>query len=135
MSNKQIIIDVWNRIDGGRELTALDEYFSPDFVRHGRRTLSREGFKEILADLHTGFPDMTSEVVQAVEEGDRVAYHWQATGTHLGPYMGALPTGRKVTAWGVTISRLEDGRIVEDRASWNELSVLHDLGILPIDRP
>ncbi|MFC7766345.1 ester cyclase [Leucobacter soli] len=100
--------------------------------RQGDQTL--EDFKRILNGLHSGFPDLRSEVVDIVEEGDRVAYRWVSTGTHLGDYLGAPPTGRTVTASGITISRFENGRIVEDWASWNEVSVLHSIGVLPIDR-
>jgi predicted ester cyclase len=46
--------------------------------------------------------------------------------------MGVPPTHKRITATGITISRLEGGRIVEEWASWNKVSVLHTLGIIPI---
>jgi predicted ester cyclase len=48
--------------------------------------------------------------------------------------MGVPPTYRSITFSGMTISRFDpDGRIAEDWASWNRVSVLHSLGIVPLD--
>jgi predicted ester cyclase len=48
--------------------------------------------------------------------------------------MGVPPTHRPVTFGGITISRFDDdGRIVEDWASWDRVTVLHRLGIVPLD--
>jgi len=135
MSNKETLVELWSRVDNFGELDAIDEFLTPEFVRHGGKgDQTREDFKRILAGLHAGFPDLQSEIADVVAEGDRVAYRWVSTGTHLGVYLGAPPTGRKVVASGITISRFENGKVVEDWASWNEVSVLHSLGVLPIDR-
>lgn len=134
MSNKDTLLAVWDEfgVEGTGEV--IDRYYHEDYVRHSERDTGRDGFKKILLDLQVGFPDLRTTTADLVEEGDRVAYRWESTGTHLGPYLGAPATGRTVTARGITISRLVDGLVVEDWASWNEVSVLHSLGILPIDR-
>lgn len=135
MNRKAQLADMWARIDDAGELEVVDQLFAPTYVRHGGKgDQTREQFKQILSSLRVGFPDIRSEVVDAVEQGDRVAYRWQSTGTHLGNYLGAPPTGRTIVASGITISRFENNQIVEDWASWNEVSVLHSLGILPVDR-
>jgi serine phosphatase RsbU (regulator of sigma subunit) len=46
-------------------------------------------------------------------EGDRVAYRWTARGTHLGEWAGISPTGNHMTAAGMTIFRVTEGKIVE----------------------
>jgi predicted ester cyclase len=130
----EFLRQAWSDIDNGGNIAALDKYFAPHYVRHGRKDWSREQFRELLAELYAGFPDLRQVTFDAIHEGDRVAYRWESEGTHLGPYLGALPTGRKIQAKGITITRFENGLIVEDWASWNELSVLHDIGIMPIDR-
>lgn len=135
MNRKRQLVELWSRVDNARDPEAMDGLFAPHYVRHGgTQDLSRDEFKRTLAALHAGFPDLRSEVVNIVEEGDQVAYRWVSTGTHLGTYLGAPPTGRRVTASGITISRFDEGLIVEDWASWNEVSVLHSIGVLPIDR-
>ena len=134
MNLKDILARAWGEVDDRKDVDCLDEYFAPGFVRHGRKDYSREDFKNLVRELYVGFPDLQRITLDMVQEGDRVAYRWQTEGTHLGSFQGALATGRHIRAHGITISRFENGLIVEDWASWNELSLLHDLGILPIDR-
>ena len=45
--------------------------------------------------------------------GDRVAYRWSASGTHLGEWMGVPPTGLHLTTTGITIHRIVGGKCVE----------------------
>ena len=134
MDLKDILARAWGEVDDRKDVDCLDEYFAPGFVRHGRKDYSREDFKNLVRELYVGFPDLQRITLDMVQEGDQVAYRWETEGTHLGPFQGALATGRRIRAHGITISRFENGLIVEDWASWNELSLLHDLGILPIDR-
>src|ERR687895_1646044 len=49
--------------------------------------------------------------------GDRVAYRWSASGTHLGEWAGIPPTGLHMTVSGITILRIAGGRCVEGWAS------------------
>ena len=44
------------------------------------------------------------------------AYGWTARGNHQGEYEGIAPTGKPITATGITILRIVDGKVVEDRA-------------------
>jgi len=114
-------------------LDAVNEYFSATYVRHSSEgDYDRTGFREIIQTLIEGFPDLSTQTVITVAEGNLVAYRWISTGTHLGTYLGVPPTHRTVTATGITISRLANRLIVEDWASWNAVTVLHSLGIIPI---
>jgi steroid delta-isomerase-like uncharacterized protein len=136
MNLSERVLDLWREVEEEGRLDAMDEYFAEDYVRHSEDgDASREEFKQIIDDLHTGFPDLTFEVLDLVEQDDRVAYRWRSTGTHDGPYLGVPATHRRVVASGITISRFDaEGRTAEDFASWNKVSVLHTLGIIPIDR-
>lgn len=126
---------MWRRLDDEGRLEEMHRYFADGYVRHADEgEQDREEFRAALEELHAAFPDLTSTVTDVLVDGDRVAYRWSATGTHLAPYLGAPATRRKITASGITISRFDaDGRIAEDWASWNRTSVLHGLGIIPID--
>jgi predicted ester cyclase len=120
-------------IDGA--LASLDTYYTAGFVRHGDKGgYDRERLAEGLRRLYTGFPDLARVQFDVISQGDRVAYRWEATGTHLGEYLGVRPTHRAVTARGMVMCRFEDGLIAEEWASWNKVSLLHDLGIIPLGR-
>jgi predicted ester cyclase len=65
--------------------------------------------------------DLRFEVLDQVAEGDRVASRFVVSGVNR---------GRRVRAWGIVVSRLRDGRIVEDWASFDSLELLRQLGVL-----
>jgi predicted ester cyclase len=114
---------------------SLDRYYSADFVRHGDKgDYTREQLREGLVGLYRGFPDLVRKQYDLVAEDDRVAYRWEATGTHLGEYLGVRPTGRPIAVQGMVMCRFAHGQIVEEWASWNKASLLHNLGIIPLGR-
>lgn len=123
---------LWNAVNAdGPE--RMREWLADDYVRHdANHEFTRDQWIETLAARYQAFPDNISTVVEVIEEGDKLAYRWEAFGTHEAQYEGVPPTGRQVHVQGITISRLHDGKIVEEWASWNKSSVLRSLGVLPI---
>lgn len=131
---RELLATTWRVLGEERRLEEIDRFFAEGYVRHSSlHDYGRDQFRDVLADLYRAFPDSTFRIEESVVEGDRIAYRWTSTGTHLGEYMDVPPTNRGVVATGFTISRVgADGRAVEDWASWNEAAVLHALGIIPI---
>jgi predicted ester cyclase len=68
----------------------------------------------------TLFDDLAFEVVDQVAEHDRVASRFVLTGSNR---------GRRVRVWGITISRLRDGRIIEDWSAFDTLELIRQLGL------
>lgn len=77
------------------------------------------------------FPDLQFTVEEQLAEGDRVATRWRAHGTQQGEFMGIAPTGQTGVVTGTTISRIVDGKIVEEQSSWDALGLLQTVGVLP----
>lgn len=121
-------------VDAGQQLDALDRYFSPDYIRHSEvDDYSLEDLENLLKGLREAFPDFATQTEDMIAEGDRVAYRWVSTGTHLGPYLGVPPTHKHIVSGGINIARIgDDGRIAEEWSSWSKTSFLHALGIIPI---
>ena len=71
------------------------------------------------------------KVDDQIAEGDKVATRWTGRGTHTGEIQGIAPTGKEVTVSGLTISRLEGGKIVEEWTTWDTLGMLVQLGAVP----
>ena len=123
---------IWDRGD----LDAIDQLFSPDFVRHapaleGGDVRGPEGLKQLVRMYRGSFPDLRVPIDEQVAEGDVVVTRWTAHGTHQGELMGAAPTGRRVTVPGILIDRVAGGRITEEWASYDALRMLQDLGVVP----
>lgn len=78
-----------------------------------------------------GFPDGRITVDDQIAEGDKVASRWTARGTQTGEVAGIAPTGKGVTVSGLTISRLDNGMVVEEWTTWDTLGMLVQLGAVP----
>ena len=62
-------------------------------------------------------PDVHYTINRIFADGDEVIVQWTATGTFTGAYGALEPHGLEMTFTGITIYRLENGKIVE---SWTE---------------
>ena len=112
----------------------LDETYTPDAVWHlsDQDIQGVEDFKQYLPPFITAFPDLNVTVEDEIAEGEKVVNRFTLRGTHqgeteeLGP-----PTGRQMELKGITISRIEGGKIVEDWDYYDNLTLLQQLGLAP----
>jgi predicted ester cyclase len=70
-----------------------------------------------------------------VAEGDGVVARWSGTGTHLGDGLGLAATGRQVQFRGVTIVRIEQGKLMEGWNTFNQLEMFQQLGVVNLPLP
>ena len=63
-----------------------------------------------------------------MSDRDRVVTRWSAQGTHRGAFGGIAPTGNVIT-----ISRLENGQLVEEWENFDELSMMRQIGAVPAE--
>lgn len=106
----------------GRDAGAIPAHYDEAFVDHVNALTYHgvEGARRSVALYRELFPDLRFEVQEQVTEGDRVASRWKLHGTHR---------GRSVELWGIVISRLRDGKIVEDWAASDTLELAKQLGV------
>jgi predicted ester cyclase len=76
------------------------------------------------------FPDVHFTVNLEIAEDDLVAVHWSYVATNTGPFLGRPATGKAVTDTGVTIFRIEDGRIAEMWMVQDSLGLMRQLGAI-----
>ena len=80
-----------------------------------------------LKEQWTAFPDLTVADHLTVACRDIVAVRWTARGTSGGEYMGVPATAQPVEFTGVSMYRIEDGKIAEIWDTRNTLGILHQL--------
>ncbi len=125
---RSYIEEVFNK----QNLVWIDANFASNWVHHdpaGPETA--EAFKQRLTIQLAALPDTHFTVEDVVDEGDKVAARWTATGTHKGAMMGIPPTGKQVTITGMGYIRCESGKIVEDWTLHDALGMMQQLGVLP----
>jgi predicted ester cyclase len=112
--------EVW---DEGREET-IDALMAPYGVAYGLPGGPIQGptaFKPLFRTFRGAFGDLSIEVVRTVSEGDLVAAHCHVTGHHSGAALGGEATMQPVDFWGISMVRVEEGKIVE---GWNCFDML-----------
>jgi len=106
---RRYVEEPWNT----GNLAILDELCSPGLAVNGDLKLA--DFKKFIAESRRAFPDLHNTIEEMIAEGDKVVFRWTMRGTHRGEYEGVAPTGKPITFTGITIVRLANGKIVEDR--------------------
>lgn len=86
---------------------------------------------QFVNQVRTAFPDFRVEVKETVTEGNRLTIHWSWTGTHKGEFEGVAPTGKPVKQNGLTLYRLENGRIAEETLYFDRFRMYEQLGVTP----
>ena len=106
---------------------------SPDYVYRGPGLEVRgpEGWRQLLDVYLTAFPDLAFTIDDLVAEDDKVAIRFTAQGTHQGELSGVAPSGRHVSVPCIIISRIVNGRIVEDFEVFDNLGMFQSIGTLP----
>ena len=79
----------------------------------------------------SAFPDGVSTTDDLIAEGDKVVERFTFRGTNNGSFMGAPPTGKKVTSTGMSIFRIAGGKIVEHWGENDALGTMQQLGLIP----
>ena len=116
-------------------LGVVDDIFALDYVGHTAglpdQTLGPEGVKEFVGLYRSAFPDLHTTIEDIVTEGDKVAYRWTAVGTHQGELLGVPPSSNRMELTGITIERIEDGKIVETWNNFDQLGMMRQIGAMP----
>lgn len=121
-------------------LSIIDKYISPTVVDHQfygpGYPPGRGGIKALTAALRTAFPDLHAETptLVASNNGTQTFAIVRTTGTNTGRYLGVPPTGRKVTINIEESALWKDGRIVEHWGVADNLGLLAQMGLFPMDQ-
>ena len=110
----------------------LDEICTPGFRLHeaeagGGEVEGIDGLRRVVNGYRAAIPDLEFIIQDQFGDGDRIATRWLARGTHRGQLMGVAPTGRRVQAGGITISRLEGDRLAENWVFWDIPGLMRQL--------
>ncbi len=131
--HKALARRAWEEIVNQRNLDAIDEIYVADVVWHVPEgdVQGSEQVKQFVAVYLSAFPDIRVTVEDAIAEGDKVVTRWTMRGTHQGELMGIAPTERQIELEGITIHRIEGGKIVEEWERYDNLGVMQQIGAIP----
>jgi predicted ester cyclase len=111
--------ELWNHTGN---LGAAEELFAGE---------QAEAARQEAADFRQGFPDVVSTIEDLIAEEDKVVARWRSRAIHQGEYMGISPTGNRVEFTGISVYRIEGGKVAESWTVEDELGLLRQIGAVP----
>jgi steroid delta-isomerase-like uncharacterized protein len=126
--NKAIARRVFEEIFNQNRFQVAGEIYARDFVNHGmHRDANLAEDQAAVRFEKQACPDLSITVGQMVAEGDLVSVLWTARGTNTTRVGWAPATGTRIEVRGITIWRIEDGRIREEWTSFNEMVIIREV--------
>ena len=115
--------EVWNQ--GRAEV--IEELFDEYGIAHGladdpaNPIKGPTDYRPFYEAFRQAFPNIDIVVEDMVAEGDKVAARCSVRGKHEGDFMGKAATHAPVEISGITMVRIENGKIVE---AWNNFDFM-----------
>jgi len=84
--------------------------------------------KKFIISTSNTFSEFKGTIKEIIIKGDRIWSRYSMSGINTGP-LGQIPaTGKKFQITGMAITRIKDGKIIEDETYWNVLDFYNQLG-------
>jgi predicted ester cyclase len=106
--------------------------FDPSLITNGV-AVGLAGPRANIAARLKGFPDLATEIMTLIGNGDMVTVQVRWKGTHRGPYAGVAATGKRVDLRVISIWRFANGKVVENWTIQDQFSLLQQIGYLSPD--
>ncbi len=132
--NKALIRRFYEEVFNKRNLAALAEFYASDHIDHTLPPglpVGPEGTRQAIAVMLAGLPDLYITIEDMIAEGDKVVTRFTTHGTQQGTLGSIPPTGKQVAVSTIEITRIADGKIVEDWGLDDRLGMLQQLGLVP----
>lgn len=133
--NKELVKKTFEIVANGN-YDGMDYYIAQDYVRHCQATPelvieSLDAFKDFIRNDRKAVPDQKLNVKMLVAEGDLVAFWATYTGTQTGQMGPFPPTGKSANLDFAGVHRVENGKVVETWVTWDNITILGQLGHFP----
>ena len=133
-ANIKMYTNVWDDIINKRMLDKFnDSNFTTNVVMHASPAdvVGIDSARAYYANYLTGFSDVSFTIKDVFGMGNKLVKHWNFKGTHTGLFFGIPATNKKVDIDGVTLVRMENGKIAEERDFLDNLEFMQQLGLIP----
>jgi len=133
-NNIKMYSHVWDEIINKGKLDLFnDNNFTKNVVMRASPTdvVGIDSARAYYANYVTGFSNVKFDIKDVFGMGNKLVKHWNFKGTHTGTFFGIKPTGKQVDLDGVTLVRMENGKIAEERDFFDNLEFMQQLGLIP----
>src|SRR5207249_4789032 len=122
--------EVWNK--SRRE--AIDELLAPEArIYDGEASMKGpDGFKPFFDRMQSSFSDLRITIEDAIAHGDKVCLRWSCQMTHTGAGPGLPATGKRLKVTGISIVRVQGGKLVEAWQNWDMMGLMQQVQGTPM---
>jgi steroid delta-isomerase-like uncharacterized protein len=117
---------------GAADMATLQAVLAPNLVAYTHAQpdpLTKEQQLQTISTWLNSF-DTRFDVEEQIAEDDAVVTRVTMVATHnRGEFMGIPPSGKEIVTSGISIERLQDGRIVQRRVQSDWLGMMQQLGV------
>ena len=90
------------------------DFVDADVINHTMDgSFDREKWLNFDKAVLTACPNLKLIIKEQFSEGDKVVTHWSCSGTHAAEFFGMAESGNKIQLVGISIDRIENGKIKE----------------------
>lgn len=119
MTNKDVVVGFFIEGYVNHNYDFLMENMADNYFDHSPcAARTSAACVEVLKNTEKAFPDMQVEVLDLIEEDNKVTIRVQFTGTHSGEIYNVKATDKRISFEAIEIFRLENGKIVESWGYW-----------------
>lgn len=130
-ANKELV-ERWHEALITGEVDDLDQLLSDDIEIHrpdlSEPLVGRDAAKEMVESVKKSTPDQRMMTDILIAEDDHVAVHFTWQGTYKGPELEGEE--KEFECIGTEFDRIENGRLVDSRILWDNLSFMQQLGAI-----
>jgi steroid delta-isomerase-like uncharacterized protein len=120
--------------DTPRTLATLADDIMYHVVASGAIVHGKDAVSKYYDLWWTAFPDVTIDVKRLVAAGEWVFAENEVTATHLGPWLGIPPTGKRTVQHLCAVCRMRDGLMTEETVYYDQLERIRQIGtVLELD--
>ena len=131
--NKALVTQYIDGLNKGGDFEVLKELLAPEFLFYSpsRSNKPNSRTEQIEADImfNKSFPDLSWNVQEIITAGDKVIVRYIGRGTHKGEFLGIPATENQIEWSGISIIRIENGKVVEEKEENDGFNIMLQLGM------
>jgi len=124
ITNKELVMGFFMEGYVRHNYAFLMEYMAADYFDNSP-CAARTNLEcvNVLKGTEQIFPDLQVEILDMIEENDKVAVRACFTGTHSAELCGVPATGKKIGFEALEVFRTENGKIAESWGYWPDMQI------------
>lgn len=129
---KHVALTFFKEVINQKQISKIDELVLSNVKDHNLapgQEPGTEGLKKLIRELFQAFPNLEMNVDFIFSEGDKVVCRVIMKGTFEGTFLGKQGTGQSFTIDGLEVFRVQEGKIVERWANFDDFALFKQMEI------